>query len=67
METQIWLPPSSAQWGGEGLNEGRVTSASTSVWEKVAPLALALKPDNLDPLHIFLVPIKLLLHCWSSE
>ena len=40
--------------GGGGTNKGTVASASTPVWDKAAPPALALKPDNSVPPHIFL-------------
>ena len=41
-------------------------SASTSVWEKAAPPALALMPDTLSPPRLPLVPFRLLPWCWSS-
>ena len=34
---------------GKGLIKGTMTSASTSVWEKDAQLALALMPENSVP------------------
>ena len=46
METQIWHLPVPA---GKGLNRGAMASASTSVWEKAAPPALASEPDNSVP------------------
>ena len=46
--------------GGKELNK-ETDSASTSVWEEAAPLALALKPDNSIPPCTSLVPFKLLL------
>lgn len=50
-----------------GLNEGAKASASASVWEKAAPLAFALKPDNPVPSHMSPAPFKLLHQRWSSE
>lgn len=67
MEIQIWHPPVSAVWKGGRLNKGSMDSASTSVWEKAAPLALALKPDNSVPLFMSLVSFELLPQCWSTE
>ena len=53
--------------GSGGLSKGTMASASTSVWEKAAPLALSLKPDNSVPPHMSLVPFELLPQCQSSE
>ena len=50
---------------GEG--QQTVTSACTSVWEKAAPPALALKPDNAVPPCMSLALFKLLPQHWSSE
>ena len=47
------------------LDEGRaqqraIASASTSFWEKAAPAALVLLPDNLIPPHVSLASFDLL-------
>ena len=47
--------------------KGTVASANISVWEKTAPQALALVPDNSFPPHMSLVPFKLLPQHWNSE
>ena len=67
METQLWYPPMPACQQGGGLNKGTMDSANTSVWEKVAPPALALKPDNSVPPRMSLACFKLLPQHWSSE
>ena len=65
MDIQIWCPSTSSVGGG--LRKGAMASASTSVWEKVASLALILVPNNSVPPHVSLAPFKLLPQCWSSE
>ena len=50
-----------------GLNEGKMVSVSTSVWEKAVPPVLALKPDNLVTPSMSLAPFLLLSQHWSSE
>lgn len=60
METQIWHLPASVHRERGGLNKETMTSASTSIWEKVAPPALSLKPNNLVPPCMSLA----LLNCW---
>ena len=64
MESQLWCPPASSVCGG--LIKGIMASASSPVWEKASPLALALMLDNLVPPYMSLVPFELLLQCWSS-
>lgn len=44
-----------------------MSSASTSVWEKVASPAIALIPGNSVPPYMSLVTFELQLQCWSSE
>lgn len=51
--------------GEEGFNKGTMAPASTSVWERAAPPALAPKPNNSDPPHISLVLLELLPLLWS--
>ena len=46
METQIWHLPASACWVRGGINKYTIGSSSTSVWEKAAPPAFVLKPNN---------------------
>ena len=66
IETQILhLLSVQAGWG-EG-SPRTMASTNTSVWEKAAPPALALKPDNSVSPHMSLVPFKLLPQHWSSE
>lgn len=67
METQLWCLPVSAHWVRGRLNKGPNASDNTFVWEKAAPLVLALKPDNSIPPRMSLAPFKLLLQQWSSE
>ena len=50
-----------------GFSKGTISSGSMSFWEKAAPPALHLKPDNSVPPHISLESFRLLLWCWSSE
>ena len=64
METEIWCLSSSSV--GKGLRKGTTASASTSVWEKAAPPALALI-RHFSSSHLSLVPFKLLPHNWNSE
>lgn len=44
-----------------------MASASTFVWEKAASTGHALMPDNSVPLHMSLVPFKLLPQHWMLE
>ena len=50
-------------WGGGCLRKGTMAYASTLVWWKAAPPALALIPDNLIPPNMSQVSFKY----WSSE
>ena len=43
-----------------------MNAAITSVWEKAAPLALALNPDNSLPPHVPLALFEQLPQHWSS-
>ena len=45
---------------GGGLSRGTMASASTSVWEKAAPTALALKSDHSFLPHLSLTLFELL-------
>ena len=63
----ICLPP----LGGVGredrrLRKGIMASASTFVWQKAAPPALALIPDNSVFPSMSLAPLELLPQHWSS-
>ena len=51
----------------EGSEKETIVSASTSVWEKAAPTAVSLMPDNSVPPHMFPMYFEVLLHCLSSE
>ena len=55
-ESQKWHSPASSVGGG--LIKGTSASASTSVWEKAAPPALTLMPNNSVPPHVSLMPCK---------
>lgn len=59
MTTQRWQPPASVHQEQGGLSRGPMASTSPSVWEKAAPPAFNLKPDNPVPLHMSLVPFEL--------
>lgn len=48
------------------MKKKTVASARTSLSEKAAPPACAVKPDNAGPL-FKLLAFKLLIQCWSSE
>lgn len=48
-------PPVPADCGGEGLSKGTMPAASTLVPERAVSLALALKPDNLVLLQMYLL------------
>ena len=65
MDSQIWH--SLACCEERGLRKGTMASASTSAWEKAAPLALTMMPDYSVTPHMSLVPFKLLSLSWSSE
>ena len=65
METQIWCLPVGFVRGG--LIKGTVSSASTSIWEKAVPPALALMLGNSVSPSVFLVPFRLLPQHWNSE
>ena len=69
METQIWCLPASSV-GGRGYRAGQQRnngSASTAVWEKASPPALALRPDGSVTPHMSQMPFELLPKYWSSE
>nr|KAF6427858.1 hypothetical protein HJG63_008342 [Rousettus aegyptiacus] len=40
------VAPAFSHWEGGGLKKGTTDTVTTSVWEKAAPPALALKPNN---------------------
>lgn len=61
VESQTWHLPVTHGCVGGKLNKGTVGPAITSVWEKSAPLALTLKPDNSIPLCLSL---KLFASCY---
>lgn len=63
IETQKWCLPTSAGRERVRLNKETMDFASTSAWEKAAPPALALKPENSVPPSMSLAPFKLLSHC----
>ena len=52
--------PEYADWVWEGLNKGKMAFSNTSVWEKPASPAFALKPNNSVPppmsLELFKLP-----------
>lgn len=66
IESPIWHLSLGSLWG-EGLTKGAMASASISAWEKVAPQALVLKPNNSVSLYMSPVPFKLLSQCFISK
>lgn len=52
-------------WGT--VQERTMASASTFAWERAAPPAPALKPNNSVPQCMSLIPFKLMPQRWSSE